>query len=71
MILNGTVNGCEGRLRMSHRLPARAMTETPIERIFAKVVGRKMTEEERICFHLKPKIKAPPRVSANRQSRAA
>ena len=34
---------------------------TPIERIFHKVVGRKMTAFERICFHLKRRIKPPPR----------
>jgi hypothetical protein len=57
--------------QMSYRNPARAPTETPIERIFEKVLGRKMTSEERMYFHLKPKIKGPQRVSANRQSRAA
>jgi hypothetical protein len=35
--------------------------ETPIERIFRKVVGRNMTSSERICFHLKRRIKPPPR----------
>lgn len=30
---------------------------TPIERIFSKVVGRKMTEPERLCFRLKPTMK--------------
>jgi hypothetical protein len=30
---------------------------TPIERIFAKLVGRKMTPAERRYFHLKPKAK--------------
>jgi hypothetical protein len=30
---------------------------TPIERIFAKVFGRKMTPAERRYFHLKPKAK--------------
>jgi hypothetical protein len=56
---------------MSHRSPARAPVETPIERIFEKVMRRKMTSQERIYFHLKRKIKAPPRVTANGQSRAA
>ena len=32
--------------------------ETPLERIFRKVIGRKMTELERISFHLKPVLKA-------------
>jgi len=35
--------------------------ETPIERIFQKVVGRKMTSFEKVCFHLKRRIKPPPR----------
>lgn len=56
---------------MSHRIDARAPAETPIERIFEKVMRRKMTSRERIYFHLKPKIKASPRIGANRQSRAA
>ena len=56
---------------MSHRIRAAAPTETPIERIFEKVMGRRMTSQERIYFHLKRKIKPPPRASANGQSRAA
>ena len=56
---------------MSHRIRARAPTETPIERIFEKVMRRKMTSEERIYFHLERKIKPPLRVSTNRQTRAA
>ena len=35
-----------------HRLPV-AM-EIPLERIFRKIMGRKMTVAERNCFHLKP-----------------
>jgi hypothetical protein len=31
---------------------------TPLERIFRKLIGRKMTELERISFHLKPVVKA-------------
>ncbi len=38
---------------MPYRIRARAPTATPIERIFEKVVLRKMTEEEREIFHLK------------------
>ena len=30
--------------------------ETPLERIFRKVIGRKMTEPERISFHLKSAV---------------
>ena len=56
---------------MSHRSRARAPVESPIERIFEKVMRRKMTSQERIYFHLKGKIKPPLRVSTNRQSRAA
>ncbi|MBZ5661045.1 MAG: hypothetical protein LAO08_11620 [Acidobacteriia bacterium] len=46
---------------MSHRRNPDLPYETPIERIFHKVVGRKMTAFERICFHLKRRIKPPPR----------
>jgi hypothetical protein len=56
---------------MSHRIRTTAPTETPIERIFERVMHRKMTSQERIYFHLKPRFKPPQRVSANRQSRAA
>jgi hypothetical protein len=58
---------------MSHRSHARARApaETPIERIFEKVMRRKMTSQERLYFHLKRQIKAPPRASASKQSRAA
>ena len=31
--------------------------ETPLERIFRKLIGRKMTEPERISFHLKAAVK--------------
>jgi len=58
---------------MSHLIRARAPAKTPIERIFEKVMHRKMTSQERIYFHLKRQIKPPPRAKANkpRQSRAA
>jgi hypothetical protein len=56
---------------MPHRIRARAPAETPIERIFEKVMRRRMTSQERIYFHLTRKIKPPPRASANRQFRAA
>ena len=58
---------------MSHRVRSRASVpaKTPIERIFEKVLGRKMTSQERVYFHLERKIKSPPRVAANRRSRAA
>jgi hypothetical protein len=56
---------------MSHRSRPRAPAETPIERIFEKVMRRKMTSQERIYFHLTRKIKPPMRVNTNRQTRAA
>src|SRR5579863_7308123 len=56
---------------MSHRIRDRASAETPIERIFEKVMRRKMTLEERIYFHIERRIKPPLRVSTNRQTRAA
>jgi len=56
---------------MSHRSRARAPAKTPIERIFEKVMHRKMTSQERIYFHLERKIKSPMRVTTNRQTRAA
>ena len=61
----------KGVPRMSHRSHARAPAETPIERIFEKVMRRKMTSQERIYFHLQRKIKPPMRVNTNRQTRAA
>jgi hypothetical protein len=42
--------------------------ETPIERIFHKVMRRKMTSLERICFHLKRRIKPPPRDGTSESS---
>jgi hypothetical protein len=56
---------------MSRRIRGQAPIETTIERIFEKVVGRKMNSYEKICFHIKRRIKPPPRVSADRESRAA
>ena len=56
---------------MSHRSRPRALAETPIERIFEKVMRRKMTLQERIYFHLSRKLKPPMRVNTNRQTRAA
>ncbi len=46
---------------MPQRRDLDLLEETPIERIFQKVMGRKMTAFERICFHLKRRIKPPPR----------
>jgi len=55
---------------MSHRIRARAPAKTPIEKIFQKVMRRRMTSQERLYLHLEPKIK-PLRVSPSRQTRAA
>ena len=46
---------------MPHRRDLHLLKETPIERIFQKVMRRKMNSSERICFHLKRRIKPPPR----------
>ena len=46
---------------MPHQRELHLLKETPIERIFKKVMHRKMTTYERICFHLKRRIKPPPR----------
>jgi hypothetical protein len=42
---------------MHHRPQDHLPKETPLERIFRKVIGRKMTELERISFHLKAAVK--------------
>jgi hypothetical protein len=42
---------------MESHVPAPEVKMLPIERIFQKVVGRKMTEPERLHFHLKPTVK--------------
>lgn len=36
------------------RRVARVTKKTPIERIFEKIVGRRMNRSERLSFHLKP-----------------
>jgi hypothetical protein len=43
---------------MHHQLIDHPAKETPLERIFRKVIGRKMTKPERISFHLKSAVKA-------------
>jgi len=40
-----------------------ALKETPIERIIRKVLGRRLTEAERLTFHLKPANKQSARKS--------
>lgn len=58
---------------MSHLIRGRTPAKTPIERIFQKVMRRKMTTQERIYFHLphevKPQRRAKP--AKHRQTRAA
>ena len=39
---------------MSDRTSPRSVEETPIERIFQKVMQRKMTQDERFAFRLEP-----------------
>jgi hypothetical protein len=58
---------------MSHFTRARAPARTPIERIFEKVMHRKMTSQERIYFHLKREVKPPPHAkpAKHKQRRAA
>jgi hypothetical protein len=45
------------------RQPNRRLKETPIERIFRNVVGRKMTSDEKSCLQLKGKMQSLPRNS--------
>jgi hypothetical protein len=56
---------------MSHRVRSRATDKTPIERIFEKVMRRKMTSQERVYLHLKRRVKPPGEVATNRRTRAA
>jgi hypothetical protein len=56
---------------MSHLTRARSAAKTPIERIFEKVMHRKMTSQERVYFHLGPQVKAPPKTGGNKHTRAA
>ena len=39
---------------MPYGSPVSEPSETPIERIFQKIVSRRMTPEERSCLELKP-----------------
>ena len=50
---------------MSHQTIAREAKATPIERIFEKVMGRKMTPEERSYFHLDTENAPAPMKSNN------
>jgi len=47
---------------MDHPQHGPVLRELPIERIFRKVTGRKMTEPERLCFHLKPESRIEKRI---------
>ena len=42
---------------MYHQPQEHLYKETPLERIFRKVVGRKMTGPEKISFHIKTAVK--------------
>lgn len=50
---------------MSYRIRVPESSETPIERIFQKVMRRKMTAEEKSWFHLKPFKAHDPAKSRN------
>ena len=50
---------------MSYRIRVPESSETPIERIFQKVMRRKMTAEEKSWFHLKPVQAQDPAKSRN------
>lgn len=54
---------------MSHLIRGRTSAKTPIERIFEKVMRRKMTSQERIYFHLRREVKPPPRAKPSKPSR--
>jgi hypothetical protein len=56
---------------MSHRIRTRASARAPIERIFEKVMRRKMTSQERVYLHLKRKTKPSLRANVSKQTRAA
>jgi hypothetical protein len=56
---------------MSHRIRTRAPARTPIERIFEKVMHRKMTSQERVYLHLERKTKPSLRTTVSKQTRAA
>jgi hypothetical protein len=58
---------------MSQLIRARGPVKTPIERIFEKVMHRKMTSQERVYFHLKRQIKRlrKTKASKSKQPRAA
>ena len=44
-------------VKMYHQPQEHFHKETPLERIFRKVVGRKMTGPEKISFHIKTAVK--------------
>lgn len=50
---------------MSYRIRVPESSETPIERIFQKVMRRKMTPEEKSCLHLKSVEAHDPEKSRN------
>lgn len=56
---------------MSSRTPSHLSENTPIERIFKRVMGREMTAQERVYLHLNPKPEPSTRSGPQRHSRAA
>lgn len=60
---------------MAARQLVQSPKETPMERIFRKVVGRKMTSFEKICFQLdrgsKPSSQNGANVVASKKIRSA
>jgi len=54
---------------MSHPQRTSVSKEIPIERIFQKVMRRKMTPDERICFRLNHRIRLLPRDGPKEESR--
>jgi hypothetical protein len=48
---------------MHHQPQEHLYKETPLERIFRKVIGRKMTGPEKISFHIKTAVKPTKRKS--------
>jgi len=56
---------------MSPRVRSQKKSRTPIELIFERVMGRKMTVQEKVYLHVARKIRPPTSVKINRAVRAA
>ena len=67
----GREGGWQKEVPMSRRVRSQMQAQTPIERIFEKVMHRKMTSQERIYFHLEKKSRPSRRAIARKQPRAA